>query len=92
MSGCFAWKSASRGSSQPTAKFHGTHGQHFPILTARQPLKHLRDVIERRGQHGQQGLAFTGQHQPTGQAFEQGDVELRFEAFDLMAHRRLGHA
>ncbi len=79
---------------QPTDRkgSHGTHGQHFPILTARQPLEHLRDVIERRGQNGQQGLAFTGQHQPTGQAFEQGDAELRFEAFDLMAHRRLGHA
>ena len=68
------------------------HGQHFAVLAVGETFKNLRDVIKRRAQDRQQRFALAGQHQPTGQAFEQGYVELRLKAFDLMADGSLGHA
>jgi hypothetical protein len=67
------------------------HGQHFAIMSVGKAFKNLRDVIKRSAQDRQQRFALAGQHQPTGQAFEQGYVELRLKAFDLMADGGLGH-
>ncbi|MNG02117.1 hypothetical protein D3C84_851250 [compost metagenome] len=61
-------------------------------MPALETLQGFGDSIEGLAQHRQQGLPFTGQHQPARQAFEQGDVELGFQAFDLMAHRGLRDA
>ncbi|MNH10471.1 hypothetical protein D3C79_699520 [compost metagenome] len=71
---------------------HRTHGQHLAVVAAVEAVEGLGDAVEAFAQHRQQGLAFAGEHQPAWQALEQGDLELGFEAFDLMADRRLGHA
>ena len=68
---------------------HRADRQHLAKMSALESLERLRDMVERLAQHRQQGFAFAGQHQPAGQAFEQGDAELSLKAFDLMAHRRL---
>lgn len=52
----------------------------------------LGDTVKGLAQHRQQRLALAGEHQATGQALEQDDVELYLQALDLMADRRLGHA
>ncbi|MNG01325.1 hypothetical protein D3C84_842990 [compost metagenome] len=79
---------------QPTdsERTHRPHCQHLTIMPAFKTFQRLGNAVEAFAQYRQQGLAFAGQHQTPWQTFEQGDIELGFEALDLMTDRSLRHA
>ncbi|MNJ50459.1 hypothetical protein D3C77_457310 [compost metagenome] len=71
---------------------HGSHRQYLPVVPTFETVQGLGDAIKAIAQHRQQGFSLAGQHQAAGQALEQRNLELGFEAFNLMADGGLGHA
>ncbi len=66
--------------------------KHLTVVAAFELAQGGGDAVEGFAQHRQQRFAFAGEHEPPRQPLEQGDIQLRFQAFDLMADGRLGHA
>ena len=50
------------------------------------------DQFEGLANTGGVAASAVGERQPAGQAFEQLEPEARFQAADLLGHRRLGHS
>lgn len=84
MNGYFSRKSASRGSSQPTANVPTAPTVDVAQMAALEAVEHVGHAVEGTLQWWQQRHAFVGDHQPTRQPAEKQGAEPLFQELHLM--------